>query len=270
MSSRNVRGRVASAVFLNAILSWQSLITVLLTVILFVAVPMPFAWWQPWFWLIAGAIAEVALIISKVTDAEAAEAAVEREFTEQYDLKQIQSPVSRKRLSDALEYRNSMYKLAKRHSGSMRASLMNTIHDVDDWIGHMYSLALHIDAFDSNDLVERDRRSVPQQLDKTRQRLAIETDPAVRADLEEQSKQLELQLSNLEATASSVKRAEIQLDSTLSSLGTIYAQMSLLGTKEVDSSGAQRLRLEIQDEVAGLQDTLAAMDEVQNQRLQLR
>lgn len=89
MSSRNVRGRVASAVFLNAILSWQSLLTVILTVILAVAVPMPFAWWQWWFWLILGAIAEVALIISKVTDAEAAEAAVEREFTEQYDLKQI-------------------------------------------------------------------------------------------------------------------------------------------------------------------------------------
>jgi hypothetical protein len=227
-------------------------------------------WWQAWFWLALGAIAEVALIVSKVTDPEAAQEAVEREFTEQYDLKEIRNPVSRKRVSDAMEYRNSMYKLAKRHGGAMRASLMNTIHDVDDWIGHMYSLALHIDAFESNELVERDRRSVPQQLDKTRQRLAIETDPAVRADLQEQSRQLELQLTNLEATASSVKRAEIQLDSTLSSLGTIYAQMSLLGTKEVDSSGAQRLRQEIKDEVAGLQDTLAAMDEVQSQRLQVR
>jgi len=56
----------------------------------------------------------------------------------------------------------------------------------------------------------------------------------------------------------------------LSSLGTIYAQMSLLGTKEVDSSRAQRLRLEIQDEMAGLQDTIEAMDEVQAQSLQLR
>ena len=269
MSSKSVRGRAASAVFLNAILSWQSLLTVLITAVLFVAVPTPFAWWQSWFWLVLGAIAEVALIVSKVTDPEAAQAAVEREFTEQYDLREIRNQVSRKRLEDAIEYRRSMVKLASRHSGAMRASLMNTIADVDDWIGHMYSLALHIDAFESNDLVERDRRTVPQQLDKTRQRLAIETDPAVRADLEGQARQLELQLTNLEATASSVKRAEIQLDSTLSSLGTIYAQMSLLGTKEVDSSSAQRLRQEIQDEVAGLQDTLAAMDEVQSQRLQM-
>jgi hypothetical protein len=269
MTSRNVRGRVASAVLLNAILSWQSLLTLVITAVLIVAVPQPFGWWLPWFWLVLGAIAEVALIVSRVTDPEAAQAAVEREFNEQYDLKQIRNPVSRKRVEDAIEYRSSMVTLSKRHAGAMRASLMNTIQDVDDWIGHMYSLALHIDAFESNDLVERDRRSVPQQLDKTRQRLAIETDPAVRADLEEQARQLELQLANLEATISSVKRAEIQLDSTLSSLGTIYAQMSLLGTKEVDSSGAQRLRQEIKDEVSGLQDTLAAMDEVQSQRLQI-
>ena len=76
--------------------------------------------------------------------------------------------------------------------------------------------------------------------------------------------------ANLEATRNSVKRAEIQLESTLASLGTVYAQMSLLGTKEVDSARAQRLRLEIQDEVASLQDTLDAMDEVQMQSLRLQ
>lgn len=270
MTQRNVRGRVASAVLLNAILSWQSLLTVLLTAVLFFVAPQPFEWWQAWFWLVLGAAAEIALIVSRVTDPDAAQAAVEREFTEQYDLRQIRNAVSRKRVQDAIEYRRSMLKLAGRHSGAMRASLLNTVNDIDDWIGHMYDLALHIDAFESNELVERDRRSVPQQLDKARQRLAIESDAAVRADLEEQARQLELQLTNLEATASSVKRAEIQLDSTLSSLGTIYAQMSLLGTKEVDSSGAQRLRQEIKDEVAGLQDTILAMDEVQSQRLQLR
>jgi hypothetical protein len=131
-------------------------------------------------------------------------------------------------------------------------------------------LALHIDAFDSNELVERDRKMVPQQIEKTQIRLNRETDPTIRRDLEQQLNQLKQQLANLDQTANSVKRAEIQLESTLSSLGTIYAQMSLLGTKEVDSGRAQRLRLEIQDEVASLQDTISAMDEVQSQRLQLR
>jgi septal ring factor EnvC (AmiA/AmiB activator) len=111
---------------------------------------------------------------------------------------------------------------------------------------------------------------VPQQIESTRRRIEVETDPKVRQDLENKLNQLEQQLANLEASVNSIKRAEIQLESTLSSLGTIYAQMSLLGTKEVDSARAQRLRLEIQDEVSGLQDTIEAMDEVQSQRLTLR
>ena len=265
-----VRERALGAVLSSAFLRWESLVTILLTVILYVAVPQPFVWWQSWFWLAGGAIAEAALVLSSLTDEEAARRAVEREFASKFDLRQIKSRVSRERLQNALQYHQGMREMAQRQKGAMRTSMRQTVDDVDDWISHMYELALHIDAFEENELVERDRKMVPQQLEHTRKRLSLETDPAVKQDLEQQIQQLEQQLTNLEATANSVKRAEIQLESTLSSLGTIYAQMSLMGTKEVDSSRAQRLRLEIQDEVSGLQDTIEAMDEVQAQHLQLR
>lgn len=269
-SSNPVRERALGAIVANAFLRWESVVTIALTAILFLFVKDPFPWWQDWFWLVGGAIAEGALVLSALTDPEAANQAIAREFENRYDLRMIKSTVARQRLQSALEYRRNMLTLAKRHQGAMRSSLMQTVNDVNDWIGHMYDLALHIDAFDNNELVERDRKMVPQQIEKTRIRINNETDPAVRRDLEQQLKQLEQQRDNLNATANSVKRAEIQLESTLSSLGTIYAQMSLLGTKEVDSSRAQRLRLEIQDEVASLQDTITAMDEVQQQRLSLR
>jgi len=265
-----VRERALSAVIGNAFLRWESVLTVVLTAILFLFVPQPFTWWQPWFWLVAGAIAEGALVVSAITDPEAASQAIAREFESKYDLREIKSSVSRQRLQSAMEYRRNMMALAKRHQGAMRSSLMQTVNDINDWIGQMYSLAQHIDAFDNNDLVERDRKMVPQQIEKTRIRINQERDPSVRSDLEGQLKQLEQQYANLEATVNSVKRAEIQLESTLSSLGTIYAQMSLLGTKAVDSSRAQRLRLEIQDEVSSLQDTIDAMNEVQQQRLSLQ
>ncbi len=270
MPENEVRNRALGAILTNAILSWQILVTFILTGILMVVVPQPFDWWQPWFWAVGGAIAALAFVVSNLTDPEASQAAVAREFESRFDLRQIRSNSSRQRLERALEYRRSMVALVKRHSGAMRTQLQHTVADINDWIAHMYDLALHIDSFESNELVERDRRTVPQQLEKARLRAQQEGDPAVRRDLEEQVRQLELQLSNLEATVSSIKRAEIQLDSTLSSLGTVYAQMSLLGTKEVDSSSAQRLRLDIKDEVAGLQDTIDALDEVQAQRLRLQ
>lgn len=270
MAQNQVRTRAFGAILTNAFLRWESLVTIAMTAILFLFVKQPFPWWQDWFWLAAGAIAEGALVISTLTDPEASQEAVAREFESKFDLKQIRNGISRRRLEDALEYRRNMLQLVNRHHGAMRTSLSQTIADVNDWIAHMYDLALHIDAFESNELVERDRRIVPQQLEKARARLQQERDPSVRRDLEEQVRQLELQLQNLEATANNLKRAEIQLESTLASLGTIYAQMSLLGAKDVDSARAQRLRLEIQDEVAGLQDTISALDEVQAQALNLR
>lgn len=270
--SDDVKRRALGAVLSNAIFRWETFVTLMITLVLFFAVPtlpsLPF--FQAWMWLVIGAIAEGGLILSHLTDPNAAQEAVNREFSNKYDVRSIRNVVSRQRLNDALEYRRNMQELVKRHQGAMRLSLQQTVDDIDDWIAQMHSLALHIDAFENNELVERDRKLVPQQLEKARIRLERESAPEVRAELENQIRVLEMQVANLEANENSIKRAEIQLESTLSSLGTVYAQMSLLGTKEIDSSRAQRLRLEIQDEVAALQDTIEAMDEVQNQRLRLQ
>jgi hypothetical protein len=227
--------------------------------------------WQPWFWLVLGGLAEAALVISAVTDPEESAQAIAREFEAQYDISRIRNTVSRQRLNDALEYRRNMLKLVDRHQGSMRLSLRQTVDDVNDWIGHMYDLAGHIDSFEStdNDIVMRDLKAVPQKIDKVKQRIKLENDARVKSDLEDQLKQLEIQQRQLEETQNNVKRAGIQLESTLASLGTVYAQMSLLGTKEVDSARAQRLRLEIKDEVAGLQDTIEAMTDVQSSTLRM-
>jgi hypothetical protein len=270
MAENQVRNRALGAVVLNALTSWQSLLTVGLTAGLIIAQPTPFPWFQPWFWLVAGGIAEAAFVIAQITDPDAARAAVAREFEQKFELRRVKSPVSRKRLEDAMEYRRNMMELLPRHKGAMRISLETTVSDVNDWIAHMYDLALHIDAFEENELVRRDRTRVPQDIAAVRRRLDTESDVIVRRDLETQLEQLNRQFDNLRATENSAKRAEIQLESTLTALGTVYAQMSLLGTKEVDSGRAQRLREEIKDEVIGLQDTIEALGEVQSQRLTLR
>ncbi|MBC8099115.1 MAG: hypothetical protein H7Y11_06705 [Armatimonadetes bacterium] len=272
MANDEIRQRALGAVLRNALLSWQVGLTLVFTLVLYFAVDvsgtLPF--WQDWFWLVGGAAAAVAFVLATLSDPEAAQEAVTREFEKKYDLGRIKGDVARKHVRDALEYRRNMMVLAKRASGSLRMNLMTTVDDVSDWVGHMYDLALHIDAFEDNELVERDRKLVPQQLEKVRQRITVERDPNVKSDLERQATQLQQQLDNLNATVNSVKRAEIQLESTLASLGTMYAQMARLGTKEVDSGRAQRLRQDIQEEVAGLQDTIDAMGEVQAQQLRVQ
>lgn len=267
---QNIRRRAMNAVLQGSILSWQVAVTVIFTLLLFALEPQPFDFWQPWFWLLAGGATAAAFVYSNMTDSQVVQEAMARLFERQYDLSQISNRVSRERLRSAMEYRRNMLTLGKRAKGAMRLQLLQTVDDVNDWIEHMYDLAQHIDSFESNELVERDRRTVPAQLEKAMIRLEREPAPGVKAELQRQVDQLKQQLANLEATVNSIKRAEIQLESTLSSLGTIYAQMSRLGASEVDSGRAQRLRLEIQDEVSSLQDTIEAMEEVQAQSLRLQ
>jgi hypothetical protein len=272
MSERDpIRRRVFGSLLMNAVLRWESLVTLVITMILFFAVPSPaiFGFVLPaWAWLVMGGMAEGALVLSALTDPEEAQQAMAKEFEGKYDLSHIRNSVSRDRLRTAMDYRRNMLRLLKGHSGGMRQELTHTVNQVNDWIARMYDIAQHIDSFETNELVERDIRMVPQQIEKVRTRIDRETDDRVRQDLERQLKQLELQKMNLEQTKNSVKRAEIQLESTLSSLGTVYAQMSLLGTKgSVDGTRWQRQRLEIADEVNSLQDTIDAMEEVQLQAL---
>ena len=266
----NARQKVFGALLTNALLRWESLVTIMVTAILFLFVQdvnIPIVEWQPWFWLVLGGLAETALVASILSDSEATEEALAEDFERQYDIRHINNRVSRERLRDAFDYRRNMLKLVDRSKGSMKTRLRTLVNDVSDWITHMYNLAQHIDMFESNDLVARDRQQVPQQIEKVKIRIQHEPDERVKMDLERQLSQLQQQHMNLEATVSNIKRAEIQLESTLSSLGTVYAQMSLLGTKDTDSAKGQRLSIEVKDEIDKLQDTIEAMDEVQSQSL---
>ncbi len=271
-SSENARQKVLGTLLASALLRWETLVTFMVTAILFLFVQdvnLPMLEWQPWFWLVLGGLAETVLIAATLTDPEATEQALAEDFEREYDLRNIRNRVSRERLRDAFEYRRNMLKLADRSKGAMRNRLRTLVSDVSDWITYMYNLAERIDLSESNDLVQRDRQQVPRKIESVKARIKIEPDEHARRSLQVQLTHLQQQQMSLEATFSSIKRAEIQLESTLSALGTVYAQMSLLGTKGADSAKGQRLSIEVKDEIDKLQDTIDAMDEVQMQSLRL-
>jgi hypothetical protein len=56
--------------------------------------------------------------------------------------------------------------------------------------------------------------------------------------------------------------AEKKPEHSLSALGTVYSQMLLIGSKDVDSDRAGRLRDDIRGEVLALQDIVQSLNEV--------
>jgi hypothetical protein len=249
----------------TAFFSVESAVIIALAIALFGLGYQPFGWWQAGYWLIFGLVAEALYLGVTVTDPKAAQRAVDAMLSERFDPGDIRNPLARERLKRALEYRRLIEDAAQRHTGAMRTSIRATASEINAWIEQIYSLARRMDAFEENEVINRDRRMVPYDLQNLRRRLEVEQAPTVRTELEEAIQTKETQLTNLRNLENSVKRADIQLDHTLSALGTVYAQVQLIDTKgEVDSSRTQRLQSEIQDEVTSLQDIISAIDEVQS------
>ena len=250
------------AIISSALFSPQSATIVVVSLIGF-AMGISVLGMLPSFWLVFGAAGILAYLWATITDPDAVSNVVSRMFEREYNPMDIRNLRARQRLQQALEYVQNIQRLGQQQGGAMRTQIAATVSEIDDWVEQIHKIARRIDIYEDNTLINRDRARVPNELNVLRQRLENEADERVKTELEGTVRLKETQLSNLKMLETNIKRADIQLDNTLAALGTIYAQVQLLDSKEVDGRRAHRLRQEIQDEVLSLKDTIEALDDVQ-------
>jgi len=152
--------------------------------------------------------------------------------------------------------------MSRAPSGPLREHLQDTTTGISDWISNIFRLARRLDAYAADDLIHRDRSRVDSELRSLEARLQQEDDPATREDLQEALRGKALQRENLERLQNTMERAQVQLEATLTALGTVYSQLLLAGARDVDSSRSRRVVENIREQVASLNDLLAAMSEV--------
>jgi hypothetical protein len=255
--------RALRAMLTNAIFRWESAATISMVILLAFFLPKPFPGWQWWFWLIGGALAEVAIIYTSLTDPEFSRRVVADMLHQEFNMDALDDQRLKNYLARALEYRERIEgALARRRRGMLQDHFKETARQIDKWIASIHEIARRLDQYGQDDLIHRDMKTVPARMQRLRQDLESEDDPRVREQLSQTLRAKELQWSNLDQLENSMQRAELQLENTLTAMGTIYSQLLLVGAKDVDSGRANRLREEVAGEVLGLQDVLDSMDEV--------
>jgi hypothetical protein len=262
--SQNLEKRAQRAMLQHAVFRWESAAVIALTLLLTVFGSNLVEFIPSWVWLVSGLVAEAALVYSSYTDPETGRKVVAEMLRRDFHPERLSDDDLQQQMEQALDYRSRITAaIRERNDSVLRDSLSETADQIDDWLESIYSLAHRLDRYRrEEDVLDRDRKQAADRIRQLEEKQLIENDLQVKRQIETAIAGMRRQIETIEALEKTMERARLQLETTLSSLGTIYSQTMLVGAKDIDSDRAKRLRQEIVDEVQELDDVLLAMDEV--------
>jgi serine/threonine protein kinase len=152
--------------------------------------------------------------------------------------------------------------LQQYHSSPLSGQLAPMEARLGQWENHLRQLIDRLNEFESNKILQRDMREVPVAISKLEDEIERESDPRVRAQMQETLdgyREHQRQLNSLKTT---MRRTELEIDETLAEIGAIYSRLQLLDAREIDSNRVARLSEDMEEQADRLNDLLSAMDEV--------
>lgn len=164
-------------------------------------------------------------------------------------------------LEQVKNYRKALDELVRNASGARKDSLARLSAQFAEWQKSVEQTAQKISVYRANPVIQQDLRAVPESIKKLEGELATETNENVRAQLNKTLAARKSQLGSLEKLQTAVREAEIQLESTVSSLGTIYSQ-ALAGQSATAIADYAHLGQDVDEQVRVLDDQLQSIEEV--------
>ena len=256
--------RARRAMLEKAFLRWESAVIISLTLILTVFGQSIVPAIPNFAWLIGGLLSEAALVYSGFTDPKAGAQAVEEMLNSEFEPERLRDKRLQEQVKEALDYRSRIEAaIQERRDTVLKDNLLQTAGQIDEWLENIYSLANRLDRYQAEKgILDRDKQRALARWRELEKKQDVEQDPAIKQQIQTNIEGLSRQVQTIETLDNTMDRARLQLENTLSALGTIYSQTMLVGAKDIDSGRAKRLRQEITEEVDELSNVLTAMDEV--------
>lgn len=246
-----------------ALFRWESALTVALTILLTFLFPKPFGWWPMWGWPLLGLIGLATIIYSSLTDIEANQNVLLDAFQQQFDLRAIQDPELRDDVQNALDYQRRIREQIRGMDQTLvRDRMEDTAGRISDWVSNVYKLASRVDTYRQDDLIKREARSLPKEIEQLEAQRRLESDPTILAQLDQVIDSKGQHWQSIRDLDSKIKQAQLQMEQSVTSLATIYSQIQLVDAQDVNSGRAERLQDDIQEQVNRLNDLVESINEV--------
>jgi len=246
-----------------AIFRWENAVILGLTFMLTFLWPRPFVFWPRFGWLLLGLIGIALIIYSSMKDSENNSEVLLKAFQDQFDPSQIQDTNLRKDVESALEYQRRIEsEVHQQKPGLMQDRLADSAGQISEWLSNVFQLAQRLDAYRRDDLLDRERASLPSEIDELTKQRAREHNSDVLEQLDRVIETKGQHWQSVRALDTHMKQAELQLEQSISALATIYSQIRLIDAQDIASGRAERLQSDIQEQVARLNDLVSSVSEV--------
>lgn len=263
----NLRKRTLGNILSNAVFTPLSGVIVAAGILLVgLNVQVPLVDLPAWAWLVGLVPLWAVVVGGRILNRSEGEKAAAQALREEYDVARIESAHLREIVRRATDYRERIDQVvAQAGAGALTTRMRDVSNQVETWVGRIYALAQKVDTYRQNTVIQNDKRTIPQSIGQLKFRMTQETDAGVKAEMANSIHQRQGQLDMLEALDNTMDKAELQLENTLTALGTVYSQMLLIDARDVNSARTQRMRENISEQMAGLSDVLSSMTEVYEQ-----
>lgn len=166
------------------------------------------------------------------------------------------------KVNSARMYQRQINGMAQTAKSPLKKSHLNDLAtQVSEWVGSVEAMAKQVDDFHRNEVIQNDLQSVPASVQSLMRQLTTEHDPAVQAQIERTLKARAGQLKALESLQSRIRQSEVQLESTIAAIGTIYSQaLAIQSTNQI--ADYDHLSKEVDEQARTLRDQLEALEEV--------
>lgn len=265
-AGRSLQNKARSAMIEYSLLRWESAVVISLTVLLAIfsflyraSAVIPAWLWI--VWLLVGVTCEALIIFTSLKDPETGKRVRAQILHETFEPESLNDKLLRQKIGKAFDYRSRIEAAIRQRDD--RESLNEIAVQVDGWIETIYRIAQGLDRYqDERKMLDTDKNRVEERIRQLEKSLQVETDSKVKEQIRVTIERMKGQYDIIQRLERTMERANLQLEQTLSALGTIYSQIILIEAKDIDDVSARQLRQEITEEVTGLGYLLSAMDEL--------
>jgi hypothetical protein len=257
-----MKRKIGFALIQQALLRWENAVLIALAILLTAFFPQPFEFWPVWGWGLLALVGVIAITLSSLGESDVQSAAIEDMLYQEYNPAEIKTPAIRTRFLQSLNYRRTIEQMiAQSHDGVVKTRLSDLADKVKQWISYIYDLARMLDDYQRDPMLLKDPAAVQAELARIQSGIARETNPTL---LEESknlltSKQKYLQSS--EDLKYKMQAASMQLEQSLDAMATIYNQLKLLETRDLEGVNTQAIDHDIDEQVNRMGDLITGLQQ---------